>query len=276
MRALRVVLAVVLVACVTFVLIAPHLVGLWSGNRLRKRIPLLWHRATARVLGLDVRVHGRPADIRPLLIVANHISWKDIVVLGSVTELSFIAKDEVRDWPIFGALARLQRTVFVARDRRASTGLQVGDIAARLNAHDVMVLFAEGTTADGNRLLPFKSSLIGAAKAAAIASEEQFAMLQPVGLSYTHENGLPLGRHGRIANSWVGDQDLVPHLMARLRGGRLRANVRFGEPIRIDAGTDRKEVTRALERTISQLTAIDTRGQTVRPAAAPLKPERET
>lgn len=273
MAALRVAIAVLATLAVTLVLIGPHLAALWSDTRPLRLIPLVWHRLVARILGLDIRVTGRPDGARPLLLVANHVCWKDIIVLGAVAELSFIAKDEVRGWPVFGWLARLQRTVFVARDKRQASGLQVAEIARRLNAHDVMVLFPEGTTGDGNRLLPFKSSLIGAAKAAAVASADRFAILQPVGLSYTHENGLALGRAGRVAHSWVGDQDLVPHLVARLSGGRLGVQVRFGDPIRIDETTDRKEVTRRLEHIISGLIAENIHGK---PAATqPQTPERQ-
>ena len=97
-----------------------------------RRLPLLWHRLATRILGIRVHVHGAPADARPLLLVANHVSWLDITVLGSVMELSFISKSEVASWPVFGLFAKLQRSVFVDREKRAKTGEVAGEIATRL------------------------------------------------------------------------------------------------------------------------------------------------
>ena len=238
---------------VTAILIGPHVLGLISKQSLRQKIPILWHRFIAKLLGLDVRVEGKASDVRPLLLVSNHVSWKDIIVLGSVMPLSFIAKDEVRTWPVFGWLARLQRTVFVARDKKHNSGMQVSAITERLKQNDVMVLFAEGTTGDGNKLLPFKSSLIGAAQAAGKESGAGQTIIQPVAITYSHMSGIKLSHHGRVTVSWVGDQDLVPHLMERLKGSKLRANVIFGEPMVIDGASNRKQVTRSLEQTIAEM-----------------------
>ena len=83
--------------------------------------PWWWHRAAVRLLDLRVETRGAPVPARPLLIVANHVSWLDIVVLGSLMPLSFVAKAEVASWPVFGFLARMQRTVFVDRTRRTAT-----------------------------------------------------------------------------------------------------------------------------------------------------------
>src|SRR5262249_34985329 len=113
------------------------------------KTPVLYHSIVRRLLGLRVHVHGDMAKARPLLLAANHTSWSDIVVLGSLREMVFIAKAEVANWPVFGLLAKLQRTVFVERDKRGKTGSQASEIAARLASGDAMVLFAEGTTSDG-------------------------------------------------------------------------------------------------------------------------------
>ena len=97
-----------------------------------------------------------------MLFAANHVSYLDITVLGSLLDASFIAKTEVAGWPLFGWLARLQRSVFI--DRRArSTAHQRDSIAARLAAGEALILFPEGTSGDGNRLLPFKSALFSVA-----------------------------------------------------------------------------------------------------------------
>jgi 1-acyl-sn-glycerol-3-phosphate acyltransferase len=184
---------------------------------------------------------------KPLLIAANHVSWTDIGVLGSLADVSFIAKSEMEGWPLMGWLSTLQRTVFVERERRHRSGEQATEIARRLKAGDAMVLFAEGTTGDGNALLPFKSTLFGAATMAVGKGGVEEVAIQPVAIAYTARHGMPLGRAGRMALSWIGDQDLVPHVAGLLKLGAVDVEVRFGEPVMFSAGSNRKEATRLVE-----------------------------
>lgn len=104
---LRIALAILVVVAATAVLLPFQLVGLAFDLRLRRYIPRLWHRVACRMIGLRVTVHGTPEKSRPLLIAANHSSWKDILALGSVIDVAYVAKAEVRGWPLFGTLARL-------------------------------------------------------------------------------------------------------------------------------------------------------------------------
>ncbi|MGE0260060.1 MAG: lysophospholipid acyltransferase family protein, partial [Alphaproteobacteria bacterium] len=136
------------------------------GLALRRRwvasFPRFYHRCCRRILGIEVCVVGAPAASRPVLFAANHISYLDITVLGSLLDASFVAKTEIAGWPLFGWLARLQRSVFI--DRRArTTAHQRDSIAARLAAGEALILFPEGTSGDGNRLLPVKSAQVGVA-----------------------------------------------------------------------------------------------------------------
>lgn len=214
---------------------------------LARRLPHLWHRIALRAVGLRVTLRGSPAAGRPLLLAANHQSWADIVALGSVMPLSFIAKSDVRDWPGFGLLARLQRTVFVEREARGRTGAQADEIGERLAAGDAMVLFAEGTTSDGNRVLPFKTALFGAAQASLKRSGVEAVFVQPVSIAYTRANGMPMGCYGRPLAAWPGDVTLMPHLKSFLREGAVDVEIAFGEPIRFEASSDRKAVARRCE-----------------------------
>ncbi|WP_246333178.1 lysophospholipid acyltransferase family protein [Aureimonas mangrovi] len=227
---------------------------------LKRVLPRLWHRLAARALGLRVTVRGAPAKGRPLLLVSNHQSWADIVALGSVAEASFIAKAEVRGWPGIGILARLQRTVFVAREARRETGLQANAIADRLAAGDAMVLFAEGTTSDGNAVLPFKSALFGAAQGALAASGRGEVLVQPVSIAYTRSHGLPLGRAGRPLAAWPGDVALGPHLKSFVLNGAVDAEIAFAEPIVVTVETNRKALTSACEREVSRMLLASLRG----------------
>ncbi|MFG3757146.1 lysophospholipid acyltransferase family protein, partial [Klebsiella pneumoniae] len=96
-----------------------------------------------------------------MLILSNHVSWLDIIVVTAVTPVVFVAKHEVASWPLFGWLAKLQRTIFIERERRQKTGAVAREMGDRLTGGDTVVLFAEGTSSDGNRILPFRSALIG-------------------------------------------------------------------------------------------------------------------
>ncbi|RIY01075.1 1-acyl-sn-glycerol-3-phosphate acyltransferase [Aureimonas flava] len=231
----------------TLVLAPLQLVAIRFGWRLAAWLPFLWQRVAVRVAGLRVHLRGAPATGRPLLLVSNHQSWADIMALGSVMPLSFIAKSDVEGWPVFGLLARLQRTVFVERNARGRTGAQADSIAARLGAGDAMVLFAEGTTSDGNGVLPFKTALFGAAQAALRASRAQAVLVQPVSIAYVGANGMVLGRFGRPLAAWPGDVALMPHLSAFLREGAVDVEISFGAPIRFEPGSDRKAMARACE-----------------------------
>lgn len=213
---------------------------------LRRTIPVVYHRALCRLLGVRVTVHGARADVQRLLITANHSSWLDIPVLTTLAPMVFVAKREVSTWPLFGLLARLQRSVFVDRERRQKTQDTNREIAERLREGDPVVLFAEGTSNDGNRVLPFRSSLVGAVHAA-ISAGETSAYVQPLALVYTHQGGLPMGRSNRDRVAWYGDMDLLPHLASVIRRGVIDCTVVWGEPILCTAETDRKTLTQQLE-----------------------------
>lgn len=223
---------------------------------LKSKFPVLFHRYVARVLDMRRIVKGAPATERPLMLVANHVSWLDIIALSSVMPVSFIAKSEVASWGVFGLFAKLQRSVFVDRDRRSGTGQVNATIASRLKGGDVMVLFAEGTTGDGVRVLPFRSALIGAARDAAIRDPESIGSvwLQPVSIAYTHLHGLPAGRFERPHTAWYGDMTLPPHLQAIVTGGALDVTISFGTPQKFEAATDRKHLTRQLEEMVRDMT----------------------
>ncbi|MER0237692.1 lysophospholipid acyltransferase family protein [Fulvimarina sp. MAC8] len=244
---LRIAYVIAVLLATTLVLLPLQALAMVCGWKLANSIPMVWQRVAAKVTAIRVHIAGTPSRERPLLLIANHCSWLDIVVLGSVLPLSFIAKSEVKEWPIFGWLAILQRTVFVKRQARGETGRQTDAIATRLTAGDVMVLFAEGTTSDGNEILPYKTALFGAAQASLKNSESESVQVQPVVIAYTHSGGFPLGRSGRPLAAWPGDVELMPHLTRFLVEGRIDATVAFGHPIRFAAESNRKIVAKQCE-----------------------------
>ncbi|SER50617.1 lyso-ornithine lipid acyltransferase [Faunimonas pinastri] len=238
---LRLVFTTILIVVWILVLIPFHLIGVKIGGRAAGMFTPLWHRLVIRLLGIRVNVVGRPADARPLLLLSNHTSWLDIIVLASVAPVSFIAKKEVASWPVFSWLAKLQRSIFVDRERRQATGESASEVAKRLEAGDIIVLFAEGTSSDGNRVLPFRSALVGAAQQA--ISTAGTATVQPVALVYTRWQGIPIGRQHRPHIAWYGGADLVPHLNRIMREGAIDVHVIFGPARRLGAGDNRKVIT---------------------------------
>jgi lyso-ornithine lipid O-acyltransferase len=222
----------------------------------RRGIPVLFHRAVCAALGVRIHQVGRKFDQHPLLIVANHVSWLDISVITALAPVVFVAKQEVAGWPLFGLLARLQRTVFVDRARRQNTRAVNAEIAQRLTEGDPVVLFGEGTSSDGNRVLPFRSALIGATHdVLAGAGHARGIWIQPMSIAYTTIHGLPLGRQHRPQVAWYGDAALSPHLIGIGRRGAIDVVVSWGEPVSVDQGSDRKALARALEAEVRRLTA---------------------
>ena len=223
-------------------------------------LQMAFHRLALWTLGIRLRVHGRPARERPLLLAANHASWIDISAYSAVMPLSFVAKREVGTWPLIGFFARLQHSVFIDRTRRGAAADQADSIGRRLAEGDAIVLFPEGTTSDGNQVLPFRSSLFGAARTALDEAGIEAVFVQPVAIAYTHMLGLPLGRSGRSIVSWVGDQDLVPHAKELLAASDFDVSIVFGQPIRFDHSADRKKVSLEAEAAVRRLLAAELRG----------------
>mgnify|MGYP001266264721 CR=1 FL=1 len=239
----------------------------WLALRLnlpaRRTIPRLFHRIVLRLIGVRVKVKGAPSPARPLLILANHGSWLDICVLGSLMPLVFVAKSEVAGWPLIGLLAKFQRTVFVDRQRRHATGAVNREIAGRLREGDPVVLFAEGTSSDGNRVLPFRTALVGAVREAFDGTEDGAAdvTVQPLAIAHVGLQGVPAGRQHRPLLAWYGDMDLAPHLLEVLRQGAVDVEVTFGPALAIDAAHDRKAVTREAEALVRAAFVASVSGQ---------------
>jgi 1-acyl-sn-glycerol-3-phosphate acyltransferase len=212
-----------------------------------------YYRVLRALLGIKIRINGTPAHKRAVLYISNHISWADIVVIGSVTPVSFVAKKEVRAWPLVGITAELQRTVFVDRGQRRQSAGAVAEIVKRLEAGTSVVLFAEGTSSDGNRVLPFRSALLGAVKQAAARRPAGDILVQPMSISYTGVHGMAMGRRHRPLAAWYGDLDFIPHIKAFIARGAVDAVVSYGEPVPVDGALDRKALTRRLEGTVRRL-----------------------
>jgi 1-acyl-sn-glycerol-3-phosphate acyltransferase len=218
-----------------------------------------YYRVLCSLLRIRVHVSGVPTHDRAVLYVSNHVSWADILVIGSLAPVAFIAKREVASWPLVGITAKLQRTVFVDRARRHQTGEAVAEIVKRLTGGVSVVLFAEGTSSDGNRVLPFRSALLGAVEEASARTGN--ILIQPMSISYTGLHGIPMGRQHRPLVAWYGDLDFLPHIKAFIEQGAVDAVVSFGDTVPADVAVDRKAMTRRLERSVRGLLASALRGR---------------
>ena len=227
-----------------------------------------YYRLLARLLRLRVRVQGEPLRGQPVLFVSNHVSWLDIVAIGSIQPVAFVAKSEVRKWPLVGITAEMQRTVFVDRQKRHQTGDAVSQMVDRLAHGTPVVLFAEGTSSDGNRVLPFRSALLGAVEMAAKHGGASGLTIQPMAICYTATQGIPMGRQHRPLAAWYGDLDFMPHIRALIEKTALDAVVSFGEAVPADAGLTRKAMTGRLEQETRRMMTETLRGKPLAPAAA--------
>jgi 1-acyl-sn-glycerol-3-phosphate acyltransferase len=215
-----------------------------------------------RLIGLRVRAIGTPAPAsggRRVIFVSNHSSWLDIPVLGGRLDACFIAKSDVGAWPVIGTVARLGRTIFVSR-RASATGRERDDMRDRLANGDNLVLFPEGTTSDGSRVLPFRSAFF------AIAEGEQPPLIQPVSVVYDRLAGLPTGRACRPLFAWYGDMDIASHFWRLAQHRGLRATVLLHAPIDPAAYANRKELSAQVWRVVADGAAALRQNRTVRPA----------
>jgi len=203
---------------------------------LRATFPMAYHRTCMAIIGIDLELRGKRCRDHPVLFAVNHSSYLDITLLGALMPVSFVAKSEVADWPLYGWLAKLQRTVFVERNARR-VNEQRAEMVARLARGEDLVLFPEGTSSDGNRVLPFKSALLSAAE---VGIKGRQVNVQPVSIAYTHLDGIPLGRHFRPFYTWFGDMEMASHIWQMIALGKLRVVVEFHPPITIAEAGSRK------------------------------------
>lgn len=237
------ILSVAFVLMGIFVTVQP--VVLRFAPQRRWWLPPFWYRTIARLVGVQLEIVGKRVS-GPVLFVSNHVSWLDILVLGSVLpRAAFIAKREVAGWSIFGRCATLANSLFIDRTRRHASLDQTKEMQARLARGDSLILFAEGTSSDGTSIRPFKSALF------AVAEQFPELVVQPVSLVYTHVNGIPVSRADRCRIGWFGDMELLSHVIELIAMGTIRAEVRLHPPFSFADAGSRKTLARECERLVA-------------------------
>jgi 1-acyl-sn-glycerol-3-phosphate acyltransferase len=209
-------------------------------------LPKVWLGWCRRVIGMDVLVTGAALVDGPALFVSNHISYLDVIAIGSVIDGSFVSRADIRNWPVFGFLATLQRTIFIERNPR-HVRQHREELTLRLSSGDRLILFPEGTSSDGTTILPFKSSLFSSAE---LEVNERSVLVQPISITYTRLDGLPLGRLMRPLYAWYGDMDFAPHFWQLLGLGRFKVEIIVHDAVTLEEFGSRKELARYCERMI--------------------------
>jgi 1-acyl-sn-glycerol-3-phosphate acyltransferase len=199
------------------------------GSRVGRRAPVLFNRLICTGLRVKVRRHGKFSAASKQLIVANHVSWLDIPVLGSLEPMCFLAKKEIGDHFASRGIVALQGVVYVDRRRRSCIPSVNALMAEAMGAGSSVVLFAEGTTSDGN------------------------PVIQPIYVAYTRLGGLPIGRRERPYIAWYGDMTFLPHFFQFVRRGALTCDVYLGTPIQVSPALDRKSAARLAEASVRGL-----------------------
>lgn len=236
-------------------MMAPHLRRLWRTpvlvgwlllivpmclphHLLRRELPAgfraFCYRVICRIAGIRVRVVGAPASGPGILFAANHVSYVDVVALGSMLEAHFVAKSEVATWPLFGLIARLSGTLFVERDRRQAH-TQSSILATHLTRGARLCLFPEGTSSDGRQVLPFKSALFHG-----LNGED--LRVQGITVAYRDD------AHARYA--WHGEMTLVPHLLDILGNRGVLVELQFHPVLEPRAFASRKMLARQVEQQV--------------------------
>jgi 1-acyl-sn-glycerol-3-phosphate acyltransferase len=238
-RALRIIEHLLTGMTIAVVIVA----GRWWGRRIDwlPDVVCWWHARLCRALGVRVQVQGELAP--SALLVANHVSWLDIPVLGSRARIGFLSKSEVRDWPLIGWLAEIAGTLFISRGAN-QTSILIPQIGEHVRAGGQVVVFPEGTTTDGSRLQRFHPRLFGAGQLDGV-------LVQPVALRYG-SNAAP----DPVA-PFVGDDALVPHLLRLFHHPGLKVQVHFLRPLD-GSGLSRRHLSEYCRRAIGESLGVET------------------
>ena len=231
--------------------VAHLLAGWWTLRFVFPRLSLeqremrvqAWSLEFLALWGIHLRVLGQPVVAGPALLVANHISWLDILVIHAARYCRFVSKSDIRDWPMVGLLATGSGTLYIERSRRKDALRMVRDMAQALQGGDVLAVFPEGTTSDGLSLLPFHANLIESAIAAQ-------APVQPLALRFVDaRSGEPT-----LAPCYIGDDTLIASVWRTLKAPPIVAVVHFGQ-VQEAQGRDRRQWARELREAVQALRA---------------------
>ena len=203
-------------------------------KKLAIKLVQFFHKLVLWFINIDVEVTGVDYSHKvATLYVSNHLSYIDIPILGSLINAKFIAKAEISSWPFIGFLSRIGNTIFINRNLKFLKKNKT-IIFEQMSKGENLILFPEGTTSDGIRVLNFKSSLFS-------SLENRNIMIQPIVIYYKSVNGIPLNRWLKPIIAWYGDMDMLGHLKNLLQVRKVNARITF-HPLIKTSGLDRKKI----------------------------------
>jgi lyso-ornithine lipid O-acyltransferase len=245
-----------------YIVLAAIVQSVWLLLRLPgwNTLPRIFHKLSTIFLGMRVTLIGKPVEGRPTLILSNHISWTDIIAIGSVADVTFVAKQEISRWFFVGFISSMQRTLFVDRTRKSDAKRGTREIGQRIAERGAVLLFAEGQSDIGTHVLPFRSALVGAAQHAMEEAGATDVMIQPLTVAYTRLQGLPVGRTDRSLIAWIRGKSVMQNIKEILTGGVKEVTVAFGEPRLMAHGADRKVITKQVEDDVRRMLVALNRG----------------
>ncbi len=245
---------VALALLITLALLPVELAFRLAGGSADRKIAAIWSRALLACLGLELKREGTP--IRSGMLAANHASWIDPLAVGAAAPAFFVAKREVRGWPVIGPICRLGRVEFVER-RPSAVRSQVRRLSRRLDDSHLLCVFPEGTSTDGLRVLRFRSSLFASVLGAGGSGVD--TEVQPVVVRYRSDASLPESFY-----AWWGDMTFAQHLLSvAALSRRGRVTVTFLDPVSASSFPDRKSLAREVEaRVVREFGAAEGDGAT--------------
>lgn len=248
MTVIRAILKLLLLALWTILWFLPVWIAKLCGKiKLRDRFISLFCSGMLCIFGITLKTTGKLSELRPLLVVSNHLTYMDIIMLGSHAALRFTPKIEIGKWPLINWICRLTDSVFIDRrpEKLKEASQRMRDI---LGKGDVISLFPESTTGNGLHLLPFKSGFFSLAETPINGQELH---VQPVALTYTHIRRLPVDSTQWPAIAWYGDMYLAPHLWTFLKLGSVTAELVFLPPVTLSQYGDRKKLAAYCQKEIA-------------------------
>ena len=206
--------------------------------KLKNIYPLFFYKVIKYIAGINIDTEGFERIEKKdtgTLYIANHVSWFDILCLGSLLNARFIAKKEVALMGIFGFLAKLSNTIFIDNSNKNKIYQYNNFIREKLINGESLILFPEGTTSDGNGIRKFKSSLFEC-----INSSESLINVQPISICYVSKNNIPMGIYSRRFIAWVGETSMVSSMKEFLSSGSITVNLIFHPKVSMNQFDNRK------------------------------------
>ena len=239
--------SILIIFCLTiFIIVSIPIQGFLNlaNTKYKKKFPLLFYKSVKAIIGLHIIKKNLDTSkdtgvSQGILYVANHVSWFDIICLGSMLNARFIAKKEVASMGIFGFLSTLSNTVYIDNENKNRVVEYNKYINQRLKNGENFIIFPEGTTSDGNGVIQFKSSLLQCA-----IDENHSIKVQPISICYSHKNNIKMGIYERRFVSWVGDTNMVQAMKNFLLTGPVTVTILIHSFVSEDFFGDRKIITK--------------------------------